>query len=60
VRRELAERYLADTTLTLNDVAFLLGYTHSHNFFKAFRRWFNGQTPGQVRSQLQRKSALPH
>lgn len=59
VRRELAERYLADATLTLSEVAFLLGYAHSHNFFKAFRRWFNGQTPSQVRSQLQRKVTAP-
>jgi AraC-like DNA-binding protein len=52
VRRELAERYLADATLGLGEVAFLLGYSHSNGFFKAFRRWFNGQTPTEFRGAL--------
>lgn len=52
VRRELAERYLADATLGLGEVAFLLGYAHSNGFFKAFRRWFNGQTPSEFRGKL--------
>jgi AraC-like DNA-binding protein len=52
VRRELAERYLADATLGLGEVAFLLGYSHSNGFFKAFRRWFNGQTPTEFRGKL--------
>jgi AraC-like DNA-binding protein len=54
VRRELAERYLADATLALGEVAFLLGYSHANGFFKAFRRWFEGQTPTEFRVQLRR------
>jgi AraC-like DNA-binding protein len=55
VRRELAERYLSDMTLALGEVAFLLGYSHSNSFFKAFRRWFDGRTPTEFRAELRRK-----
>jgi AraC-like DNA-binding protein len=57
VRRELAERYLADATLALSEVAFLLGYSHTTGFFKAFRRWFQGLTPGEFRAQLRAPAA---
>lgn len=59
VRRELAERYLADATLGLGEVAFLLGYSHSNGFFKAFRRWFSGQTPTEFRSKLKQPARAP-
>lgn len=51
VRRELAERYLAEPTLDLTDLAFLLGYSEQSAFQRAFKRW-TGQTPGEYRRQL--------
>ena len=42
-RLDLARRYLSDTSLTLTDVAFLLGYSDLSAFSRAFRRW-TGQT----------------
>lgn len=48
VRRELAERYLADPKLDLTDVAFLLGFSEQSAFNRAFRRW-TGQPPQQWR-----------
>lgn len=51
VRRELAERYLAEPTLDLTDLAFLLGYSEQSAFQRAFKRW-TGQTPGDYRRSL--------
>lgn len=56
VRRELAERYLAEQSLDLTDLAFLLGYSEQSAFQRAFKRW-TGQTPGEYRRTLAPKSA---
>jgi len=53
VRRELAERYLADRNLAISEVAFLLGFAHVTAFYKAFRRWSRGPTPAAFRAQSQ-------
>jgi AraC-like DNA-binding protein len=44
VRRELADRYLAERDANLTEVAFLLGYSELSSFDRAFRRW-TGSTP---------------
>lgn len=51
VRRELAERYLAEPALDLTDLAFLLGYSEQSAFQRAYKRW-TGQTPGEYRRRL--------
>jgi AraC-like DNA-binding protein len=55
VRRELAEKYLADMSLAISEVAFLLGFSHVTAFYKAFRRWSQGTTPAEFRAQTQRR-----
>ncbi|RYY60855.1 MAG: AraC family transcriptional regulator [Comamonadaceae bacterium] len=50
-RRELAQQHLAQERHTLTDVADLLGFVDSSNFFRACKRWF-GVTPAQYRSRL--------
>jgi AraC-like DNA-binding protein len=55
VRRELAEKYLADMSLAISEVAFLLGFSHVTAFYKAFRRWSQGTTPAEYRAQTQRR-----
>jgi AraC-like DNA-binding protein len=50
-RRELAGKYLADARYSLCEVADLLGFGDSSNFFRACRRWF-GMPPGQYREQV--------
>jgi AraC-like DNA-binding protein len=55
VRRELAERHLADATLDLTDIAFLLGYSEQSAFQRAFKRW-TGVAPAQWRSRHQAPS----
>ncbi len=55
VRQRLAERYLENPSLSLHEIAFLLGYTDPSNFHRAFRRWF-GATPAEVRARRSRTS----
>ena len=43
VRRELAQRYLADG-LAIAEISFLLGFSEPSAFFRAFKRW-TGTTP---------------
>ena len=39
LRREVAIKYLRDTDMTVEDVAFALGFDDAANFRRAFRRW---------------------
>ena len=56
-RRELAEQYLAQPSMTWLEIAYLLGFTDPRNFFRAFRRWFDA-TPGEYRARLQQMSSV--
>ena len=47
-REQLARQYLADRTLTLGDIALLLGFSEQSAFNRAFKRW-TGQTPLAIR-----------
>jgi AraC-like DNA-binding protein len=44
----LAQRYLADDTLTISQIAWLLGYQEVSAFTHAFKRW-TGKTPRETR-----------
>jgi AraC-like DNA-binding protein len=48
-RRELAQHYLLQSSLELNETAYLLGYEDPNSFFRAFHRW-EGTSPGEWRS----------
>jgi AraC-like DNA-binding protein len=50
VRRELADRYLRDRSLTISQISDLLGFAHPTAFHKAFRRW-TGITPSAHRAR---------
>lgn len=50
VRADLADRYLADPSLDLTDIAFLLGYSEHSAFTRAYRRW-TGHAPVTARRQ---------
>ena len=44
LRQELAEGYLRQPNLSVDEVAFLLGYSERSAFHRAFRRW-TGRAP---------------
>ena len=48
LRRQLATRYLADPTIGISEVAYLLGYSEPSPFHRAFKRW-TGTTPADAR-----------
>jgi AraC-like DNA-binding protein len=54
LRRDLAERYLADQQLSISQVAWLLGYEEVGAFSHAFKRWTD-KTPRQARSLMASK-----
>ena len=45
--RELARHYLLQSSLELNEAAYLLGYENANSFFRAFRHW-EGTSPGPM------------
>jgi AraC-like DNA-binding protein len=50
LRSDLARRYLADDSLSISQIAWLLGYQEVSAFTHAFKRW-TGRTPRETRSR---------
>jgi len=50
-RRTLALTYIAQSSLSLTDIAFLLGFSEQSAFQRAFKRW-TGETPMRHRKTL--------
>lgn len=51
-REQLARDYLSDPSLTLGDIALLLGFSEHSAFSRAWSNW-TGSTPASTRKQLQ-------
>ena len=51
LRKRLALRYVATRDLGLSEIAFLLGFSQSGAFHRAFKRW-TGHTPLEYRRGL--------
>jgi AraC-like DNA-binding protein len=49
-RHEQAIEYLADPSLEIKEVAFLIGYEDQNSFYRAFRLW-EGNTPSNWRTE---------
>jgi AraC-like DNA-binding protein len=52
LRRSLALQYVKEPSLSLSQIAWLLGYEGSTSFNHAFKRW-TGQSPSAARNQKQ-------
>jgi len=50
-RRDLAEGYINDSSIELQEVAYLLGFTEYSAFSRAFKKWA-GKSPAEARAQL--------
>jgi AraC-like DNA-binding protein len=50
-RRAAAETYLTNTTLSISEVTYLLGYSEPTAFHRAWRRWFGGITAQSFRER---------
>src|SRR4030095_6081041 len=48
LRMEVAVKYLRDTELTVDDIAYSLGFSEATNFRRAFRRW-TSRSPREFR-----------
>ncbi|MGD6962347.1 helix-turn-helix domain-containing protein [Fictibacillus phosphorivorans] len=57
VRHEQAREYLADPSLDIKEVAFLIGYEDQNSFYRAFRLW-EGDTPSNWRNEHLGKHSL--
>ena len=49
IRQDLAQRYLREQDINLTEIAFLLGYSESSAFSRAFKRWM-GVSPSEYRT----------
>jgi AraC-like DNA-binding protein len=54
-RHQLAREHLADPTLEIIEVAYMLGYEDQNSFFRAFRQW-EDRTPSEWRARHVRPS----
>ncbi|NOR80563.1 MAG: helix-turn-helix domain-containing protein [Methyloprofundus sp.] len=48
LRHELADKYIKDSSLNLNEISFLLGFSEMSSFSRAFKRW-TGSSPSAYR-----------
>lgn len=53
VRKSLAARHIADPTYDITEIAFMLGYSDTSAFSRAFRSWF-GKSPSEARTSGRR------
>jgi len=51
MRSVLARRYIADRTMSISQIAWMLGYAEIGTFTRAYQRW-TGQSPSVARSRL--------
>ena len=59
VRRSLAEEFLRNTSLSIEEVAARVGFSEAANFRRAFRKW-TGHAPGSYRVTAGATTAQPH
>jgi AraC-like DNA-binding protein len=52
MRRNLAEQYILDNSLTLTEISMLLGFSEPSSFSRAFKNW-TGSTPTEARQARQ-------
>ena len=56
-RLQLARNYMQESALSITDMTFMLGFTDTSNFSRAFKRW-TGQSPTDFRAALQAPATI--
>ena len=51
VRRELAVKYISDSAMPLAEISYMLGFSDSSSFSRAFKKW-TGDPPAAYREKL--------
>ncbi|WP_084673993.1 AraC family transcriptional regulator [Methylobacterium sp. WSM2598] len=59
VHRSLATEYLRMTSMSLEDIALLVGFSDAANFRRAFKRW-TGKNPGEFRGEMPLRATHRH
>ncbi len=54
LRHRMAMHYLEGKRASINEIAYLVGFSDRASFSRAFKRW-TGKNPGEVRAQLLRR-----
>jgi AraC-like DNA-binding protein len=54
MRKDIAEKYLKDRNISIDEIAYILGFSETSAFHRAFKSW-TGLTPLQFK-----KSALKY
>ncbi len=49
IRKKLTLGYITQKHLSISEISYLVGFSDTSNFNRAFRRWTN-QAPGQYRT----------
>ena len=57
-RRALACGYIENSAMSITEIAYLLGFSDTSNFSRAFRRW-TGHSPSAYVRQLRHPSVVP-
>ncbi len=52
IRRDLAERFICDRSLTLSEITYLLGFAETSSFSRSFKRW-TGMAPSAYRHRIE-------
>ncbi len=58
LRQDLAKKYLKGSKASLNEVAYLVGFSDAASFTRAFKRW-TAITPGEFRQEVLKKADHP-
>ncbi|MDR3689688.1 MAG: AraC family transcriptional regulator ligand-binding domain-containing protein [Fimbriimonas sp.] len=58
-RQELAQHYLANSTVSLGEISYLLGFQDGNSFIRAFKSW-TGISPGSFREVPRNVDRLSH
>jgi len=53
VRQELAQQYIADRSLTLTEISFMLGFSEVSSFSRAYKSW-TGKSPSAARPTVRK------